>query len=186
LLDRLGLASDVLKAGHRIDTIVFYEGESRQAEINLSKLSVDFPFVVILPQSAMENLLEQSLGQKKDLSVDWSHRLASLQTQGDAAVASIAKLGQTAKGYSVADWEWVVEKTLQTTAAFIMGADGNKSHVPNVWTLIMNAWGSLIPSRFTSSSPARSLATRCASSWTTSQRTCYGRCRAANTGGAFS
>lgn len=129
LLDRVGLASDVLKTGHRVETIAFYEGEFRRAEIRLSKLSVDFPFVVVLPQSALENLLEQSLGGEKNITVDWNHRLASLRTQGGVAVATIEKLGQTAKGYIVADWEWVVEKTLQTTAAFVLGADGNNSHV---------------------------------------------------------
>jgi 2-polyprenyl-6-methoxyphenol hydroxylase-like FAD-dependent oxidoreductase len=36
LLDRLGLAATVLEHSHRIPKMVFYEGESRCVQINLS------------------------------------------------------------------------------------------------------------------------------------------------------
>ena len=129
LLNRVGLLADVIKAGHRVDRIGLYEGESRRATIRLSELSGDFPFALVLPQSALENLLEQTLRQKKNIPVRWNQRLSSLRTQGDAVVATIEKLGQTAKGYGVPDWEWVVEKTLHTSAGFVVGADGHNSHV---------------------------------------------------------
>jgi 2-polyprenyl-6-methoxyphenol hydroxylase-like FAD-dependent oxidoreductase len=127
LLERVGLLAEVLKAGHRVDRIGFYDGESRRAQIRFSELPVDFPFALVLPQSALESLLEQSL--KKKIAVYWNHRLAGLRTQGDTVVATIEKLGQTAKGYIAPEWDWVVEKTLHTSAAFLLGADGHNSHV---------------------------------------------------------
>src|SRR5262249_14594468 len=51
LLDRLGLAATVLEHGRRIDTIGFYDGELRRAEIQLPQLDGDFPFLLVLPQS---------------------------------------------------------------------------------------------------------------------------------------
>src|SRR5689334_19118567 len=61
LLDRLGLAQSVIERGRRVDTVAFYDGPNRQAEVCLSKLGGEFPFLVILPQNALENLLEQRL-----------------------------------------------------------------------------------------------------------------------------
>jgi NADPH-dependent dioxygenase len=127
LLERVGLVAEVLKAGHRVDRIGFYDGESRRAQIRFSELSVDFPFALVLPQSALESLLQQSL--KNKIAVHWNHRLAGLKTQGDTVVATVEKLGETAKGYMSPDWEWVVEKTLHTSAALLLGADGHHSHV---------------------------------------------------------
>jgi 2-polyprenyl-6-methoxyphenol hydroxylase-like FAD-dependent oxidoreductase len=44
-------------------------------------------------------------------------------------VATIDKLGQSAKGYIIPEMDWEVMKTLQTQAAFVVGADGHDSHV---------------------------------------------------------
>src|SRR5262245_51243195 len=75
LLDQLGLAAKVLKSGRRIETVAFYEGESRRAEVKLSELSTDFPFVVVLPQSELEELFEGKRNQKRRIDVQWKHRL---------------------------------------------------------------------------------------------------------------
>ena len=127
LLEQAGIAAEALKLGHRIDTIAFYEGNSRRAELKLSELSTEFPFVLVLPQSALEDLLERRLSRMEHVSVHWAHRLADLNTDGSAVLATIDKLTETAKGYIVAEWEGVVEKKLSTTAAFVVGADGHDS-----------------------------------------------------------
>src|SRR6266496_73377 len=54
LLDRLGLAQAVLEHGRRIPKIAFYEGESRRAQVDLSELGGDYPFLLVLPQSSLE------------------------------------------------------------------------------------------------------------------------------------
>ena len=61
LLAGMGLAAPVVEAGRRLETIAFYDGASRQAEVKLSQLGGAFPFMVILPQNAFESLLEQRL-----------------------------------------------------------------------------------------------------------------------------
>ena len=129
LLNQSGLAADVLRLGHRIDTIAFYEGALRRAELKLSGLPVEFPYVVVLRQSSLENLLQQRLEQIKHVEVGWNCRLSELRSEAGAVIATIDKYIQTAKGYIVPEWDWEVDKTFHTRADFIVGADGYNSHV---------------------------------------------------------
>ena len=129
ILDRVGLASAVIDAGLRVNTIAFYEGPSRRAELQLSKLPVDFPFVVVLPQSELEELLEERLRSKHRVEVGWNHRLADLHTAGATVVASVHKLGYACTGYLVSELERLVMKRLRIHAAFVAGADGHSSLV---------------------------------------------------------
>src|SRR6187401_1274414 len=71
LLDRLGLAATVLEHSHRIPKMVFYEGASRCAQINLSEFGGN---CLVLPQNVLEDILEQRLRQKSHLAVNWNHR----------------------------------------------------------------------------------------------------------------
>src|SRR5579859_3628378 len=78
LLDRLGLASAAIERGRPIQKLAFYEGESRRAEIDLAGCSKEFPFLLILPQSALESLLEQQL-RLAGVAVYWNHRFEGLE-----------------------------------------------------------------------------------------------------------
>ncbi len=129
ILHRLGLSAEVLQLGQRVDAVAFYEGPSRRAEVQLAKLPLEFPFLVALPQSALEELLERRLSEQRGVRVQWNHRLAALHADDGAVVATVERLAETAKGYIVPSWEWTVDKTLQTRASFVVGADGHDSKV---------------------------------------------------------
>lgn len=129
ILERVGLASAAIEAGLRVNTLAFYEGASRRAELQLSKLPGDFPFVVVLPQSELEELLEERLRSNYRVEVGWNHRLADLHTVGATAVASVHKLGYACTGYLVSELERLVMKRLSIHAAFVVGADGHSSLV---------------------------------------------------------
>jgi 2-polyprenyl-6-methoxyphenol hydroxylase-like FAD-dependent oxidoreductase len=128
LLHQAGLAYEAIKAGHRVNTVAFYDGSVRRAEVRLSELPTEFPFALVLQQSTLENLLEQKLRQA-DVKIHWSHRLSGLEMDDRGATATIERLGTTGKGYSVPDFEAVVEKSLPARAHFIVGADGSNSLV---------------------------------------------------------
>src|SRR5579871_6913032 len=128
-LERLGLAEAICALGRPIETMAFYEGESRQAEIRFSKLGEKFPYALVLLQSAFEDILEQRLLARGGVKVLWNHHLRDLEFKEKSVAAAIDKLVQTAKGYGVADWDWTVQKRLETTAAFVVGADGHDSIV---------------------------------------------------------
>ena len=127
LLDRIGLADEVLKAGRRIDRIAFYEGTERRAELKLSSLPSKYPFVVSLPQLALESLLEAQLSRATRTKVHWSHRVAWVRPEQDRVAAGVHQLTRTSEGYSVPTWEWVVGKTLERRASLVVGADGHHS-----------------------------------------------------------
>jgi 2-polyprenyl-6-methoxyphenol hydroxylase-like FAD-dependent oxidoreductase len=128
LLDGMGLAAAMLDQGRPIETMAFYDHESRRAELKLSELGGAFPFLLILPQSAVEEVLEQRL-QKVGVTVNWNHRFDGCQEQGEAVTATVEELGGTATGYIVPHWETVVRKRIPVHAQFVVGADGHGSLV---------------------------------------------------------
>jgi 2-polyprenyl-6-methoxyphenol hydroxylase-like FAD-dependent oxidoreductase len=128
LLRQAGIAADAIEFGRRIDSVGFYEWSERRAEVKLSELPVEFPFALVLEQSALENLLEQKLRQA-DVRINWNHRLADLAMDDQGATAAIEKLSMMGKGYSVPEFEAGVAKNLQARAEFIVGADGSNSLV---------------------------------------------------------
>jgi len=126
LLHRVDLAYDAIRAGHRVDTVGFYDGAQKRAEVKLSQLPTEFPFALVLQQSVLENFLEQKL-READVKIHWNHRLADVEMKDQGATATVEKLGSTAKGYIVPDFEPVVEKSMPVEAQFVIGADGSNS-----------------------------------------------------------
>jgi 2-polyprenyl-6-methoxyphenol hydroxylase-like FAD-dependent oxidoreductase len=136
LMDQLGLYDDILAASHAVKTVAFYEGETRRAEAALGKLPARHPFMLVLPQSTFENLLEKRLKNEANVHVQWNHQLSGLRTEGNAAVAVIDELKMSAKGYAVPEMDWSVEKTQEWHADYVVGADG-----PNAFTAKSLAFG---------------------------------------------
>jgi 2-polyprenyl-6-methoxyphenol hydroxylase-like FAD-dependent oxidoreductase len=129
LLAQLGMADEIIRHGNRVETVGFYEGSTRRAEIALSKLPTEFPFLLILPQSRFESALEQRLRQKAGIQVDWRHRFDALEIEDGEVAAAVEKLGGTSTGYIVPHWETVVQDRFRMRARYLVGADGAKSLV---------------------------------------------------------
>jgi 2-polyprenyl-6-methoxyphenol hydroxylase-like FAD-dependent oxidoreductase len=146
LLDGAGLAREAIQRGQRIDTVAFYEGASRRAEVKLSQLPGEFPFVLVLAQSSLEDLLEKKL-QERGVKVHWNHRLADLAMRDGAAVAGIEEMALTGKGYIVPDFELEVKRTVSARADFVVGADGQNSAVRQRLGIASEETGE--PERFT-------------------------------------
>src|ERR1041385_5053785 len=127
LLDKLGLAEELLPHGRRIPKIAFYDGPLRRAEINLAELGGDFPFLLVVPQSHLEGILEQRLREKN--MVNWKHRFDGCNLEENSVVATVEKLSGTAVGYIVPHWETVVQKRYSIRSQFLIGADGYNSLV---------------------------------------------------------
>ncbi len=128
LLDRMGLAAPIIARGRRIEKIAFYDGASRQAEVNLARLGGPFPFMVILPQNDFESVLEQRLRQA-GATVSWNHRFNDVQNDAGMVAATVEELGGTATGYIVPHWETIVKQSFPLRAQFLVGADGYGSLV---------------------------------------------------------
>jgi 2-polyprenyl-6-methoxyphenol hydroxylase-like FAD-dependent oxidoreductase len=128
LLDRLGLAESVIERGRRVETVAFYDGATRQGEIKVSALGGEFPFLLILPQNALESLLEQRL-RAAGVPVHWNHRFEGLTLEEETVSATIEELEGTSTGYIVPHWETVVKNRSNLRAQFLIGADGHNSMV---------------------------------------------------------
>lgn len=59
----------------------------------------------------------------------WNHRLAGLEVNGKRARARIEKLTKEASGYAYSTTGWVVDRTIETRADFVLGTDGIHSVV---------------------------------------------------------
>jgi 2-polyprenyl-6-methoxyphenol hydroxylase-like FAD-dependent oxidoreductase len=127
LLNKLGVAEELLPHGRRIPKIAFYDGPLRRAEINLAELGGDFPFLLVVPQSELEDILEQCLRAKSP--VNWKHRFDGFSLEENSVVATVEKLSGTAVGYIVPHWETVVQKRYSIRSQFLIGADGYNSLV---------------------------------------------------------
>jgi pentachlorophenol monooxygenase len=128
LLDEAGLARELFETGHRVGRMAFYEGAERRAELSLADLPGAFPFLLVLPQKALERVLEERLAARR-VKVRWNHRLADLSLDGGRPTATVERLAKESTGYSVATTVWVVEAESTVVAQAVVGADGHRSRV---------------------------------------------------------
>jgi NADPH-dependent dioxygenase len=129
LLDRLGVLPEILSLGRRFETVAFYEGATKRAEVKLSALPVKFPFLCVLPQNALERLLENDVKRRAGSGVQWHHQLSELRPDDRGVVATVDRLAGSASGYIVPHWEMVTKSTSEIRASFLIGADGHNSLV---------------------------------------------------------
>lgn len=140
LLARLGLLDELLAGGRRLDRVVFYSADQgREAEVSLGALPAEYPFVLVLPQHKLEALLASRLGTLGG-RVLWHHRLSAMQTEPDRVLAEVDQLVGTATGSAVPRWHWVVGRTLEVSARFVVGADGHHSLVRQLMDIRHDHW----------------------------------------------
>ncbi len=126
LLNKLNLATEILRRGRRIDRVAFYDHKGPRAQLSLSALGGEFPFLVILAQSELESALEERL-RRAGVSVQWNYRFVDMAEEPELMLATIEELGGTGTGYIVPHWETVVKERMGLRAQFIIGADGANS-----------------------------------------------------------
>ncbi|MFI5169194.1 MAG: FAD-dependent oxidoreductase, partial [Vicinamibacterales bacterium] len=129
LLDDLGVAQAAIAQGRKLESLTISSHEEDQPSLVRCQL-VDrrFPFLLSLPQSALESLLAERLA-KRGVQVHWSHRLAGLDERVDTITARVDRLEKESHGYGVAHGSWAVAETLAIQAGFVIGADGHRSLV---------------------------------------------------------
>lgn len=128
LLDKIGIADELLKQGHRIEKIAFYEGEQRCAEIEVGAVGGSFPFVLVVSQSALETALERVLRQH-GLKVLRNHEVLTLEARDEGVVAEVARMEKVSLGYDIMRTDWEIGKTFRFRSRYVVGADGRESRV---------------------------------------------------------
>jgi 2-polyprenyl-6-methoxyphenol hydroxylase-like FAD-dependent oxidoreductase len=131
LLDELDLVESVIDEGRPIETIGFYEGHARHAELRLSEVHRKYPFAVVLPQSRFEALLEERLRQLGTL-VRWNEELLRLRIDGEGVVAEIGRLEPSRSRFDESMPGWSVGSTYEARPRFVIAADGIHSRIRQV------------------------------------------------------
>jgi 2-polyprenyl-6-methoxyphenol hydroxylase-like FAD-dependent oxidoreductase len=128
IFDEAGLSDALISAGRTLTKVAYYEGRTRRAEVDYSRLASRHPYLLVVRQSVLERTVEDAL-RKNDKKVLWGHRLQALTLDGGTIQADVAKLDQVATGYPIARSEWVVARTDTMRPSFVIGADGYDSAV---------------------------------------------------------
>jgi len=128
LLGEAGLAEQLVPAGYRVDRLVFYERLERVGDIQFGDLGGEYPYVLVLPQEGLELLLRGRLERQK-VKVLWNHRVSQFNMDDERVDVEIERMVKDSGGYAVARTEWVIDRTINKRARFLVGADGHRSLV---------------------------------------------------------
>jgi 2-polyprenyl-6-methoxyphenol hydroxylase-like FAD-dependent oxidoreductase len=113
LLEKFDLAEEVVAKGNRLGAINSYADGSRLAHLTLAELESRYPFLLILPQSQTEAVLEERLHQL-GMSAERERRLVEFTQDADGVGARL----EGADGSSE-----------QVRASWLVGCDGAHSAV---------------------------------------------------------
>jgi len=131
LLDGIGLAGELTARGQRIDTVAYYEGSERQAEVSFAVLGGPRPHAIAVPQSVLEEVL-LAHAAARGIEVAWNHRLAAFDVRGERVVAWIDRLERVSSGYALAGTRRLVGGSATVSARCLIGADGHRSAVRRI------------------------------------------------------
>jgi len=128
LFKETGILDRIIDRAYAVHRVGFYNGQDKMGEIDLADLQKHPSFIAVMPQSVLEDCLEEAL-RERGVKILWNHQVARIN-QGEKTVdVSIDKLTKDSMGYSVAHTEWVISKTFNWKVSFVVGADGHHSFV---------------------------------------------------------
>lgn len=126
LLDELGLTRYLLPRGQRIERQVFYEGAEPVLTLDFNAIDGAFPYVLVVPQTALEEVLEKAL-LKRGIHVLRDHQALSIESHAGSVEVEVAKMDKASVGYGVAHTEMSLDHTYDVHADYVVGADGYES-----------------------------------------------------------
>ncbi len=128
LLDEIGLVRYLLPKGQRIRRQVFYDGENPSLTLDFSVVDGAFPYVLVVPQTALEDVMQKALA-KRGVKVLRNHQALSLDNLADHVQVEVAQMDKASVGYGVAHTEMSLDKVFNVRADYVVGADGYESFV---------------------------------------------------------
>ncbi len=128
LLEKAGIAAQVLEGARMVRRIGVYGGEGQVAGARLDDLPGAHTALAVTRQDHLETALEAAL-RAQGGEVKWRHEVLGLVESGEGVMASVGRLEKESRGYVVAHTEWVVGKAMEVEAGYVIGADGYNSKV---------------------------------------------------------
>ncbi len=128
LLGDLDLAERLVERGQPLREIAWYDGKRRRAEIALSGIESDFPFILVLAQSALEEILQGHL-RSRGVPVLWNHRGTLSEIGAGQVTVKLESLVEASAGYGLIRSRSATQPLAETHAFYVIGADGYWSAV---------------------------------------------------------
>jgi 2-polyprenyl-6-methoxyphenol hydroxylase-like FAD-dependent oxidoreductase len=128
MLETFGLSAEDEASGARVETIAFYDEQRWKAAVRLSDLPGAHPYLLVLRQSRIEQLLEKLLKDARQ-KVEWTRRLSAVEMDDEGVRVTVDHLDKVSSGYAVAVPEWQVVHRKTMHPSFVIGADGADSMV---------------------------------------------------------
>lgn len=127
LLDNLGIVEPVLDKAIQLQRVAIYEADQQKSLVDYSQLPVKYPFLAVIGQNELENILVQTLAQKKRKPL-WNHRARIIEERDTCLNVTVDRLMEGMTGYAVAYIDMQVDKIFEYSANYIIGADGHDSN----------------------------------------------------------
>jgi 2-polyprenyl-6-methoxyphenol hydroxylase-like FAD-dependent oxidoreductase len=128
LLASFGLGAADIAAGRRVDTIALYDERERRASVSLAELPGAHPYLLVLRQSRIEQLLQELLKDSHQ-KIGWTRRVSAVRMEGETLRVDVDQLDKISSGYAVSVPEWQVVHRESLHPSFVVGADGAESMV---------------------------------------------------------
>lgn len=128
LLDELGLLPALQARGQRVEAVTLHEDGQACGTLPLYTLHTTHPYVLALPQAALEEELEAAL-RAAGVRVLWNHRVAGVEAEGERPRVVLERLEKASTGYSYATTVWEVDRVWEMRPGFVIAADGHRSTV---------------------------------------------------------
>ena len=126
ILDHIHLLGDVLRCGHPVRRIAFYNSTGRVGELSLDQFSADYPSVVVIGQDTLERLLVEKL-RHLGTQVLWNHRLSAIDQHEQNVTTAVDELDVSGGGYATYTTDWAIERSFCHDTSYVIGADGHNS-----------------------------------------------------------
>ena len=126
LLDSILVTDRILENALRIQKVAIYEDDHEKAMVDYSMLPLKYPFLAVISQSTLENILVKTLKDKGHQPL-WNHRVRFMEENEEAIKVSVDRLMEGTTGYAMAHLEMQIDKILDYKANYVIGADGHES-----------------------------------------------------------
>ena len=127
LLDHLGIVEPVLQQAIQLQRVAIYEADQQKSLIDYSQLPVKYPFIAVIAQNELEHILLRTLARKGHKPL-WNHRARIIEPRETCLNITVDRLIEGMTGYAVAYIDMQVDKILEYSANYLIGADGHDSN----------------------------------------------------------
>ena len=138
LLDTLNIVQPVLDKALKLERVAIYEADQQKAVIDYSKLPVKYPYLAVIGQNELENILVQTLA-KKGKKPRWNHRSRLIEYDESGHLhLTVDRMMDSMTGYAVAYIGMEIDKVFTYKANYLIGADGHDSNARRVADIAFN------------------------------------------------